>query len=96
MDDLTDRRGHGPSLASLRIFTNGLDHAQSTFAEPPRAVRAALGWPAVRAASAEVGVAVDARTGQCGWDGRPVQYDLVVDDLAYLELRRPPTDAPPS
>ncbi len=65
-------------------------------AEPPRAVRAALGWPTVRAASAEVGVAVDARTGQCGWDGRPVQYGLVVDDLAYLELRHPRTDAPPS
>ena len=60
--------------------------------EPPRVVVAPLGWGAIVAANA--GLDVDATTGQSGWDGQDVQYEWVVDNLAYLELRRPTTRSP--
>lgn len=34
-------------------------------------------------------VQIDAETGACGWDGTPVQYEWVVDELAYREYRQP-------
>ncbi|MBK7193432.1 MAG: DUF222 domain-containing protein [Myxococcales bacterium] len=54
-------------------------------AEPPRprAIDAPRAWSAIRAANADV--AIDATTGQCAWDGLPIDYGLVVDDLARLE-----------
>jgi hypothetical protein len=54
-------------------------------AEPPqpRAVDAARAWSAIRAANDAL--AIDAATGQCGWDGRPVDYGLVIGDLLRLE-----------
>ena len=51
-------------------------------AEPPRAVSAPLGWPSIRAANADLDL--DAATGQCAWDGRPIDYAMVVDGLARL------------
>ena len=56
-------------------------------AEPPRprAIDAARAWPAIRAANDSL--AIDAATGQCAWDGRPVDYSLVIDDLLRLETR---------
>ncbi len=62
--------------------------------EPPRVVGAGVGWAAIHAANAQAGRQLDARTGACGWDGQPVQYDWVVDRLAYLELRQPQAPAP--
>ena len=56
-------------------------------AEPPRprAIDAARAWPAIRAANDALGI--DSATGQCAWDGRPVDYGLVIDDLRRLETR---------
>ncbi len=45
-------------------------------------------WPAIRAANAAL--AIDAATGQCAWDGRPVDYAWVVDGLVGLERRAAP------
>lgn len=51
--------------------------------EPARpATSAAQAWATIRAANDELGITAD--TGRCRWDGRPVQYDLVVGSLAYL------------
>jgi len=52
------------------------------YPEPPRVVSTPLGWPSIRAANADVDL--DATTGQCSWDGRPIAYGLVVDSLAHL------------
>lgn len=57
--------------------------------EPPRRVTTPLGWPSLRARAAADQVAITPVTGQCGWDGWPVQYRLVVDELVRLGLRGP-------
>ncbi len=51
-------------------------------AEPPRVVHAPLGWPSIRTANADFDL--DATTGQCAWDGQPIDYARVVDSLAHL------------
>lgn len=51
-------------------------------AVPPRRVAAPLGWPSIRAANADLDL--DATTGQCAWDGRPIAYGLVVNGLVQL------------
>jgi hypothetical protein len=58
-------------------------------AEPPRprAIDAARAWSAIRAANDAL--AIDTATGQCAWDGRPIDYGLVIDDLLRLEMRTP-------
>ena len=55
-------------------------------AEPPRVVRAPLGWPAILAANANVDL--DATTGASGWDGHAVQYEWVIDELVRQEYGR--------
>ena len=50
-------------------------------AEPPRVVTTPLGWSSIRAANADLDL--DATTGQCAWDGRPIAYGLVIDSLAH-------------
>jgi hypothetical protein len=57
--------------------------------EPPRVVTRPLGWAAIEMMAAEDGVEIDDETGASGWDGRRVDYDWVVDDLAYREYRQP-------
>ena len=52
-------------------------------AEPPRVVHSPLGWPSIHAANADLDL--DATTGQCAWDGQPIDYARVVDSLAHLE-----------
>ena len=42
-------------------------------------------WRVVTAANDEL--AIDAATGRCAWDGRPPQYELIVNDLWRLEQR---------
>jgi hypothetical protein len=61
-------------------------------AEPPRVTRRPLAWPTIRADNEDAGLDIDARTGQCGWDGQPVQYGWVVDALARAEYRPPRPD----
>ncbi|MBL8620327.1 MAG: DUF222 domain-containing protein [Myxococcales bacterium] len=56
--------------------------------EPPRIIDASGAWAAIRAANAAR--AIDATTGQCAWDGRPVDYAWVVDGLVGLERRAAP------
>ena len=51
-----------------------------------RAVTEPLGWATIRANSR---VTIDATSGASRWDGEAVQYEWVVDRLAYAELRRP-------
>ena len=50
--------------------------------EPPRVVDTTLGWSTIRAANRDLDL--DATTGQCAWDGRPIAYALVVDSLVQL------------
>ncbi len=57
-------------------------------AEPPRvaggghAIDSARAWAAIRAR--EEAHAIDATTGQCAWDGEPVDYAWVVDGLVRM------------
>jgi hypothetical protein len=62
-------------------------------AEPPRprAIDAARAWSAIRAANDAL--AIDSAIGQCAWDGRPIDYGLVIDDLFRLEMRTPTAGA---
>ncbi|MBL8623475.1 MAG: DUF222 domain-containing protein [Myxococcales bacterium] len=62
-------------------------------AEPPRprAIDAPRAWSAIRSANPDV--AIDATTGQCAWDGLPVDYGLVIDDLVRLERAARAADA---
>ena len=50
--------------------------------EPPRVIDTTQAWAAIRAGN--VAVSIDATTGQCSWDGRPVDYARVVGDLVRL------------
>ncbi len=59
------------------------------FGEPPRVVGSSLGWATIRAAHAALDI--DGRTGACGWNGQPVQYEWVVDGLVGLDRQRPTT-----
>ena len=59
-----------------------IHHGQPLPPEPPRTVDTALGWPTIRADNADL--EITAATGQCAWDGRPVDYELVVDSLLNL------------
>jgi hypothetical protein len=52
-------------------------------------VRRPLAWPTIRDDNEAAELDIDARTGQCRWDGEPVQYGWVVDTLAHVEYRRP-------
>jgi hypothetical protein len=45
-------------------------------AEPPRVIDTTRAWAAIRAGNAAM--PIDATTGQCAWDGRPVDYARVV------------------
>ena len=63
-------------------------HGRPVEAEPRRHTQAPLGWSTLRASAAAAGLTIDARTGQCRWDGRAPQYDWIVDRLAYAQLRR--------
>jgi hypothetical protein len=56
--------------------------------EPARDVKRPLGLATIRALAEEDGLAIDEDTGACGWDGRRVDYDWVVDDLARREYRQ--------
>jgi hypothetical protein len=51
-------------------------------AVPERAVPADLGWPAIRAANAEM--KIDASTPPC-WDGTPMSYRRVIGHLAFAD-----------
>jgi hypothetical protein len=50
--------------------------------EPPRVIDTTRAWAAIRAGNAAV--SIDATTGRCAWDGRPVDYARVVGDLVRL------------
>ena len=65
---------------------------REVYGEPPRIIDASRAWPAIRAANAAL--AIDATTGRCAWDGRPVDYGRVVDDLLSLERRAAADTAP--
>ena len=56
-------------------------------AEPPRVIDTTRAWAAIRAGNAAV--PIDATTGQCAWDGRPVDYPRVVGDLVRLAAAAP-------
>jgi hypothetical protein len=51
-------------------------------APPPPRLRD-LGWPAIRARTAEY--EITAETNECLWDGHAVQYGMVIDSLLYLD-----------
>ncbi len=61
-------------------------------AEPPRVIDTTRAWAAIRAGNAAV--PIDATTGQCAWDGRPVDYARVVGDLVRLAAAAPTRDGP--
>ncbi|HEY0481610.1 MAG TPA: hypothetical protein VGD37_29035 [Kofleriaceae bacterium] len=46
-------------------------------------MRPKLGWPQIYAANASL--AIDARTIACEWDGKPVHYGRVIDDLVAVD-----------
>lgn len=50
---------------------------------PARNLGPALGWPQLRAANASL--AIDAGTIACEWDGRPVDYARVIDELVVVD-----------
>jgi hypothetical protein len=42
-----------------------------------------LGWPAIELANQDLGITP--RTGECLWDGRPVDYVSAIDELVRLD-----------
>jgi len=52
-------------------------------AVPPRPACPGLGWAHIRAANEPL--VIDAETIACGWDGRPVNYARVVDELVVVD-----------
>lgn len=52
-------------------------------AVPTRLVAPDLGWPAIRAANAAL--AIDSETIACEWDGRPMPYAAVVNQLVTVD-----------
>ena len=52
-------------------------------AVPPRRSLPALGLPALIAANQQL--AITPETAACGWDGRPIDYAAVIDDLAAAD-----------
>jgi hypothetical protein len=50
---------------------------------PARDLGPALGWPQLRAANELL--AIDAETIACEWDGRPVDYGRVIDELVVVD-----------
>jgi hypothetical protein len=52
-------------------------------AVPERPVTADLGWPRIRGANEPLGI--DAGTIACEWDGRPVNYGLVIGHLVVAD-----------
>ena len=61
-------------------------HGRVVPAAPPRPARAELGWPGIRAMND--GLAIDADTIACGWDGRPVDYGRLVGHLVVADRLR--------
>jgi hypothetical protein len=55
--------------------------------QPERCLLSAeeMGWPAIRDANDDHGVAIDERTNFPDWDGLPVNYEYCVDALAVIE-----------
>jgi hypothetical protein len=49
----------------------------------PAATGPELGWPRIRAMNA--GLGIDANTIACGWDGSPVDYGTIVEQLATVD-----------
>jgi hypothetical protein len=52
-------------------------------AVPPAAVGADIGWPRLR--REQEALAISAETIACGWDGKPVDYGMIVDDLVRAD-----------
>ena len=50
---------------------------------PPRHAGSDLGWPHIYAANASL--SIDAATIACDWDGNPVHYSRVIDDLVAAD-----------
>jgi hypothetical protein len=50
---------------------------------PPRPAPPDLGWPAIDLANHDLGIT--SRTGECLWDGRPVDYVAAIDELVRLD-----------
>ena len=63
-------------------------------AEPPRVIDTTRAWAAIRAGNAAM--PIDATTGQCAWDGRPVDYARVVGDLVRLAAAARTRHGPPA
>jgi hypothetical protein len=58
-------------------------HGRLVAAVPPPVAWTDLGWPRMRAANEALGI--DASTIACGWDGSPVDYGMVIDDLVVAD-----------
>jgi hypothetical protein len=58
-------------------------HGWLVKAVPERPVTADVGWPAIRAGNAPLGI--DAETIACEWDGRPVPYGAVIGHLVVAD-----------
>ena len=52
-------------------------------AVPPSPTWTDLGWPRMRVANEAL--AIDANTIACGWDGSPIDYGMVVQDLVVAD-----------
>jgi hypothetical protein len=50
---------------------------------PPRPAPPDLGWPAISRANQDLGITP--RTGECLWDGLPVDYVAAIDELVRLD-----------
>ena len=50
---------------------------------PPPPRPAGLGWDAILASHAQLGIT--AETGACAWDGAPIDYSLVIDELSRAD-----------
>jgi len=50
---------------------------------PPRPAPPDLGWPAIELTNQDLGITP--RTGECLWDGRPVDYVSAIDELVRLD-----------
>ena len=58
-------------------------HDRQVHAVPPRRSLPALGLPALIAANQQL--AITPETAACRWDGRPIDYAAVVDDLVWSD-----------
>jgi hypothetical protein len=58
-------------------------HGWVVVARPPRPIPPDLGWPRIRAQNEELGI--DAETNACKWDGKPVHYAAIIDQLVIAD-----------